>query len=158
MAFDQTLSWKAQEYFHQEKSNDWYWGLGIVAITSAILAIILGNTLFALIIVLFAFIAGMQAHRTPKVLDFELTRRGIVINHVLYPYNNLESFWITDGHVHKPEDQRVLIKSKKALMPFIHLPVEGVDIRDVRDYLLAYLPEEETEESLLEKVLEYFGF
>ncbi|MEN9647483.1 MAG: hypothetical protein RLY57_287 [Candidatus Parcubacteria bacterium] len=157
MALQKTISWQAHEYFHQEKSNDWYWGLGIVATTAAILAIILGNTLFALVIILFAFASGMQAHREPRLLNFELTNRGIVINHVLYPYSTLESFSIGEQHLNKP-DPKVLIKSKKVMMSYIHLPVEEIDIEDVRDYLLMYLREEELEESFLEKLLEYFGF
>lgn len=157
MALQKTISWQAHEYFHQEKSTDWYWGLGIVAVTAAVLAIILGNTLFALIIILFAFIAGMQAHREPKLMNFELTNRGIVINHLLYPYSTLESFSIGEQHLNKP-DPKVLIKSKRLMFSFIHLPVEEVDIEDVRDYLLVYLKEDELEESILEKILEYFGF
>lgn len=157
MALGKTISWQAHEYFHQEKSNDWYWGLGIIAITAAVLAIVFGNTLFALVIVLFAFIAGMQAHREPKLINFELSNRGVIINHVLYPYSTLESFWIAEQHLNKP-DPKVLIKSKRPMMSFIHLPVENVDIEEVRDFLLIYLKEEELEEPLLEKVLEYFGF
>jgi hypothetical protein len=157
MALGKTISWQAHEYFHQEKSNDWYWGLGIIAITAAVLAIVFGNTLFGLVIVLFAFIAGMQAHREPKLINFELTNRGIVINHVLYPYSTLDSFWIAEQHLNKP-DPKVLVKSKRPMMSFLHLPVENVNIEDVRDFLLIYLKEEELEEPLLEKVLEYFGF
>jgi hypothetical protein len=157
MALQKTITWQAHEYFHQEKTTDWYWGLGVVSVTAAILAIIFGNTLFALVIILFAFVAGMQAHREPKVLTFELTPRGIIIDHYLYPYSTLESFWIAEQHINKP-DPKILIKSKKAFMSFIHLPVEEVDIEDVRDYLLLYLKEEELEESFLEKLLEYFGF
>jgi hypothetical protein len=157
MALGKTISWQAHEYFHQEKSNDWYWGLGIIAVTAAVLAIVFGNTLFALVIVLFAFIAGMQAHREPKLINFELTNRGVIINHILYPYSTLESFWIAEQHLNKP-DPKVLIKSKRPMMSFIHLPVENVDIEEVRDFLLIYLKEEELEEPLLEKVLEYFGF
>ena len=157
MADHRTITWKAHEYFHQEKSNDWYWGLGIVAITGAVLAIIFGNTLFALVIILFAFVAGMHAHREPRLIDFELTTRGIVIDHTLYPYSTLESFWTVDQHLQK-QDPKILIKSKKLLMPFLHLPVEEVDEEDVRNYLLQYLKEEELHESLFEKILEYFGF
>jgi hypothetical protein len=157
MALQKTISWQAHEYFHQEKSNDWYWGLGIVAITAAVLAIVLGNTLFALIITLFAFTSAMQAHREPKLMNFELTNRGIVINHLLYPYSTLESFSVGEQHLNKP-DPKVLIKSKRPMFSFIHLPVEEVDIEDVRDYLLMYLKEAELEESVLEKILEYFGF
>lgn len=157
MALQRTISWQAHEYFHQEKSSDWFWGLGIIAITAAVLAIILGNTLFALVILLFAFAASLQAHRQPKLVTFELTSRGIVIDHMLYPYSTLEAFWIVDQHIKKPEP-KILIKSKRFLFSYIHMPVEGVDIDDVRDYLLMYLKEEELEESFLEKLLEYFGF
>jgi hypothetical protein len=151
------LSWKAHEYFHQDKSVDWYWGLGIVATTCAILAIVFGNTLFALIIVLFAFVAGMRAHREPRLLDFELTTRGVVIDHILYPYTTLESFSVGEQHL-KKRDPQVIVKSKKLFMPHIHVPVEEIDIEIVRAFLLQYLEETEHDESLLEKTLEHFGF
>ncbi len=157
MALQKTITWQAHEYFHQEKSSDWYWGLGIVAITAAVLAIILGNTLFALVILLFAFAASMQAHRKPKLVTFEVTPRGVVINHLLYPYSTLESFWIGEQHLKKP-DPKILIKSKRWLLSYLHLPVEGVDVEEIRDYLLLYIKEEELEESVFEKLLEYFGF
>jgi hypothetical protein len=152
-----TISWQAHEYFHQEKTADWYWALGIIAITAATLAIIFSNILFALVIVLFAFAAGMQAHRPARLIDFELTPRGIVIDKTLYPYNTLDSFWITEEHVQKVAP-KLLIKSKKLLMPFLHVPIEEVQVDDVRSYLLQYIHEEEHEESILEKILERFGF
>jgi hypothetical protein len=157
MAIGRTISWQAHEYFHQEKSSDWYWGLGVISVTAAVLAILFGNTLFALVIILFAFAAGMQAHRPPRVVHFELTPRGLIIDHYLYPYSNLDAFSISEQHVHKP-DPKVLIRTKKMFMSYIHLPVEEVDIEEVRDYLLMYLNEEELEESFFEKLLEYFGF
>jgi hypothetical protein len=157
MADHRNIKWQAHEYFHQEKSGDWYWGLGIVAITFAVLAIIFTNTLFALVIVLFAFAAAMQAHREPRLIDFELTPRGVVIDHILYPYTTLESFSMADQHLHKP-DPKALIKSKKLFMPFLHMPIEQVDDEDVRNYLLQHIHEEELHESFLEKILEYFGF
>lgn len=153
----QSISWSALEYFHQDKSSDWFWGLGIVATTAAVLAIVLGNTLFALVIVLFAFTASMQAHRKPREIDFQVTPRGVVVDHVLYPYSNLESFWITDLHV-KSADPKILLRSKKLFMHFIHLPISDDDVDDVHNYLLQHLKEEELHESVFEKVLEYFGF
>ncbi len=157
MNLNSSIKWRAHEYFHQEKSNDWYWGLGIIAISSATISIILNNTLFAIVILLFAFVASMHAHRNPREIDFELTPRGIVIDHILYPYKTLESFSINEQHLMKPDPQ-ILIKSKKKLMPFLHVPIEGVDHEDVRNYLLQYIKEDELRESILEKVLEYFGF
>lgn len=151
-----TIFWQAHEYFHQDKTTDWYWGLGIISITCATLAIIFGNILFALVIVLAAFAAGLQAHRTPRLVDFELTPRGVVIDRVLYPYVTLDSFWITDNHVYQATP-KILLKSKKFFMPFLHVPVEDVDIDDVRNYLLQHIPEVEHHESILEQILERLG-
>ncbi len=150
------IKWQAHEYFHQDKSADWYWGLGIIAITCCILAIVFGNILFALVIVLGAFAAGMQAQRLPRLVDFELNPRGLIIDRTLYPYITLDSFWVTDNHVYQATP-KLLVKSKKFFMPFLHVPVEDVDIDDVRHYLLQHIPEEEHQESFLEQALERLG-
>ena len=46
------INWKTIEHNHQEKSSDWYWILGIIAIATAVLSIYFGNILFAIVILL----------------------------------------------------------------------------------------------------------
>jgi hypothetical protein len=99
----------------------------------------------------------MRAHREPRIINFELTPRGVVADHILYPYTTLDSFSIGEQHL-KKRDPQIVVRSNKRFMPHIHIPVEEIDIEVVRTFLLQYLEETEYDESLLEKFLEHFGF
>ncbi len=149
------LEWDAPEYLHEEKSSDWYWSLGIIAASVAFLCILFNNLLFAVFIILAAFAAGMHAARPPRLIDVRVAPRGILSHNVLYTFDSLESFWIEE----RENDPRLLIKSKKLLMPLIVVPISPhVDLDEIRDYLLTFLPEVEHHESLGHRLLEYFGF
>lgn len=151
------IQWTALSHIKVEKSTDWFWIIGIVGIGGAVLAIYFNNILFALLIMIGIFTLFMQAHSEPKNQEFEINRKGVVIGEVLYPYSTLESFWVID------EDgwdrDRILVKSKKTLMPIITMPLgEDNDPDEIRDYLLEYLDEEHMEESLIEKMGILLGF
>ncbi|MDP6387920.1 MAG: hypothetical protein QGG63_01435 [Candidatus Pacebacteria bacterium] len=150
------LQWSAFEHEHIHKNSDWFWALGIVAIAGAVMAIIFNNILFAIVILLGAFVLGIHASKRPNRVDFKIIQRGIVIGNVLHPYSSLESFWVED--VDENTAPKLLIKSKKLLAPHIIIPIEDVSPNDVRNYLLEYLVEEEDSESLVQKIMEFFGF
>lgn len=150
------LEWTALEHEHIHKSSDWFWALGILAIAAATTSIIFNNVLFAIVILIGAFTVGMNALKPPAQVRFKITSRGIMINNTLYPYSSLESFWVADENKH--EQPKLLVKSKKLLVPHIVIPIEGASPDDVRDYVLDYLDEEEDSESLAQKIMEFFGF
>ena len=150
------LEWSALEHEHIHKSSDWFWALGIIAIAGAITSIIFSNILFAIVILIGAFVVGMHASKKPNMVHFRITNRGIIIDKVMHPYSSLESFWVEDEH----EDMipKLLVKSNKLLSPHIIIPIEHISPDDVRNYLLEYLDEEEDSESLAQKIMEFFGF
>ncbi len=150
----QPLSWTALEYEHRERSGDWFWILGIVALGGAILALIFGNALFAVFIVIGAVTLGLYALRHPRSVAFEINAQGVVVDTVLYPYKTLESFGIHE-HLHEP---RLIIKSQKVVMPYLTLPLADVQPDAIRTALAGKLPEEDIPESLGEKVMEMLGF
>ncbi len=152
MQLPRKLEWEDFEHAHQEKHPDWFWIVGIVSATIAILSIIAGNMLFAVIIIIASFTGAIHAKHHPRLIKFELNPRGIVIDSILYPYINLDSFWVND------DENKVLIKSKKLLMPYILLHLGDIYPEDARDYLLQHLTEEEHHEPLLQKLLEWLGF
>lgn len=149
----QPLTWNALEYEHRERSGDWFWSLGIVALGGAIVAILLGNILFALFIVLGGATLALHALRHPHVVTFEINDRGIIVDTTLFPYQTLESY---DIHEH-PHASRLIVKSQKLAMPYITIPIEDVTPDEVRVALVGKLPEVEVLPSLSEKVLELFG-
>ena len=98
----------------------------------------------------------MLAAKKPHLIHFEITRRGVAIDDVLYPFATLESFWIDeDEHGH----HSLILKSQRVIMPYIVIPLnETTQLGDIRDALLIRLEEEELEEPTSHKIFEFFGF
>jgi hypothetical protein len=150
------ISWQTHEHHHIEKSTDWFWTVGIIAAGGVFLSIFFRNLLFALIIVLFTATSFMLVKRKPRIMNFEISRKGIRVGPVLYPYSLFESFWVDDGEF----DDKIILRSRKPLSPFMIIPFESehTDPELLRDYLLDYLDEEELEEPLYQVIMEWFGF
>jgi hypothetical protein len=152
-------SWVTHEYEHSDKTADWFWTLGIIALASAIGAIIFGNVLFAIVVLLGAFVMGMYAARQPDDIEIKITTKGIRAGETLFPYRSLEAFWIDDEDPNDDIPPRLLVRSKKMIMPLLvfHLTLETPP-DDVRAALRPYLPETHLQEPLSHKLLENIGF
>jgi hypothetical protein len=152
-----TIEWQALEHHHHhEKTPDWFWIVGTIAIAGAILAVYFGNILFGIIILIAAMTSFIQAHTKPKILTYRITRKGLQVGTAVFPYSTLESFWVIDEEI----NDRIILRSQKLLMPFIVIPYDStkVDPDHIRDYLLEYLNEEEMEEPAMQQIMERFGF
>lgn len=159
MAETKYITWQAYEHEHVERSPDWFWGLGIIAVAGAAVAAIFGNILFAILILLGAFTLALVAAKPPAFREFALTERGLRIDDTLYPFRNLQAFWIVDedGPGGKPAQLRIL--SNHAFAPLLVIPLaEDTLIDDVHAFLERKLPEEPLEESFPQKLMEIFGF
>jgi len=152
-----SISWEAYEHEHREKSKDWYWSLGIIIVTASILAIVFGNYIFGVLLVVIGVSLGIVGSRHPKLVLFELNKMGVRIENKLYPYATLEAFWVQDNNEHGRTSQ-LLIRSRKTMVPLIIIPLDGVETEEVRDFLLYNLLEKEMEESLSQLILESLGF
>lgn len=152
---EESIQWKALEFEYKEKSADWYWTLGIVAVAGTLIAIILGNVLFAVLIIIATFTVALYASKHPKLIDFEISARGIRASHTLHPFSTLESFWIEEG---KDESIKLLLTSKKTFALQIIIPLVKTSTHDAREYLIHRLPEVEQHESFTERIMEFVRF
>jgi hypothetical protein len=150
------IKWQAHEYFHYERTTDWYWAVAIITLSIIALSILFDDYLFSIVILIGVFSLLMYANRKPRLVSYELNRKGLRVDSTLYPYASIESFWVEDHHEH-PEP-RVIFKSAKVIMPYIVVPIEGVHPDDIHTYLLNFLPEEEHHEPLAQKIMEHLGF
>lgn len=149
--------WETHEFIYQEKTNDWYWIVGIIAVSISIVSIIFGNILFALFILLGAFTLCLFAAKKPEIIRYEINNTGIIINKTLYPYHSLHSFFVEDN-THHGLQSKAIFRSKKLIVPLLILPLEDIHPEELRDFLFEHLPEEHHTESLSHKILEYLGF
>ena len=149
------IVWNTLEHTHEEKSGDWFWALGIVAVSSAVAAMLFGNVLFALLILVGAFTIGLLAKKEPASIEIALTPRGVLVGNDFYPYNLLVAFWVDEI---EHEEPTLIIDAHRFLTPHIIVPLGEHDTEHVRTYLEQYLPEREIQEPVMQKALEFFGF
>ena len=154
MSTDALISWNAPEHLHTEKGNDWYWTVGIVTLALAAVAIIFGNIITAVFIVVAATALVIHASKPARTVYHEVNDRGIIVDNILYPFLSLESFWIP----HDELPPKIILKSRKTFMPYIVVYIDEVDPESVREILLKYIAETEHHESILKHLLERFGF
>lgn len=156
MADKENLSWEAHSHEHVERSTDWYWALGVLAVSGATISILLNNPLFAVIIMLGAVSLGILASRPPRAYLIQIDPRGITVDDNLYLFRSLESFWIDTET--RDDVPHLIVSSRGVLAPQLILPLIGVDANQVQEFLLRYLEEKEQYESPLTRVAELFGF
>ncbi len=160
---EHSIVWEAPEFYHSPKSSDWFWAVGIIAVSIVIFSFIYGNILLGIIIILGTFSVFLHANKESVIREIELNEQGVRIGKRFYPYKTLESFWL---EVHQVEHDeygnlifaKLLIKSRKTFMPLIVITVEYPDLDEIREFLSIFILEEEHHEPLAQKVIEYFGF
>jgi len=150
-----TVSWEAYEHAHGEKSADWFWVLGIVTLAVTVASIILGNTLFGIVVLLAGFVMSLSAIRPIRIVTYEINTRSIRIDGLNYPYSTLQSFYIDEKN---PTNPQLLVLSDKMFMPLLILPLPIEYVDDVEELVAARLPAEFLEEPLISRLLESVGF
>lgn len=154
---EQKLTWETLDHIKEEKSSDWFWIIGIIAIAGAVLAIFFNNILLGLLILLSAFASFMFVNTPGKLEIYELNKKGVRIGDIVYPYNSLKSFYVIDEDGY--DRDRILIKSEKLLMPILIIPLGNeVTVEETRDFLLNYMEEEEMSEPPTYHIMSWLGF
>lgn len=151
------IRWSGFEFEHREKTADWFWAVGIIAVSLAAIAIIYDNALFGVFILIAGTMLLMTARKEPRLLDYELTEKGLMIGDTLLDHLQFKAFWVQQSKYAPP---KLLLRTNKWTVPVLIIPIETdyIDADRVRDFLLDYIPEEKIDESLSMKFMEMLGF
>ena len=155
------LEWSGLEYEEKERGADWFLALGIIIFSSVTASIIYHNYFFATLLLLSGILLGFFATKKPDTISYELNERGLKAGTHLYPYENIQSFYIQIGASPKGEILKptLFIKSERAFMPILSIPIEDNIAEDIHYVLSSQnVPEEEMREHLSFKVMEMLGF
>lgn len=145
--------WTALEYPKRERRKDWFWAVGIIAISGAISAILSHNTLFGILILLATATLLFYSKREPNELYCKITPTKIAVGSTAYPFEKIKNFWI-DEH----GKTTLLLSVDKLMMSTVAIPVVGIETAVIREILLEHLSESQLHQSLFESLLEYLGF
>ena len=156
MATRSLITWNGPEYIYIPKTSDWYWAVGIVTLALAAVALIFGEIITGILVIVAATALVLRASRPAHHITCLINDRGIVVNDALYPFVSIESFWIPhDSHIPK-----LILKSRKMFMPLIILYVDpaSIDLDEIREVLVQYIAETEHHEHFLKHMLDGLGF
>lgn len=157
MIDDDRIRWDSYEFKYREKTRDWFWLVGIITVSSALIFMIFDNVLFGIFILIAGFILMYSSQRKPYIIEFELTNKGVIIGGQMLPFRNIYSFFIFNDKVSPP---KLLLKTNRKIAPIVVVPIETdyVDAETIHDFLIHFLPEEEMHESLSHRLFESLGF
>lgn len=154
MADSPPIRWRAYEHEHVERGRDWYFALWTFAGAVALIAILLGNFFFGLLILAAASALAALASSAPPLVEFELSDRGIKIGDAMHRYEEIISFWVED---HDADPPILLVDTTKWLSPNLIIPLGDADPKLVRAYLSERAEEKPMKEPVWHKILEFFG-
>jgi hypothetical protein len=148
------LRWNAYEHEHVERGSEWFWALGVAAVCAAVTAVLLSDILFGVLIIVAACTIALFARHAPEVSTFEISVKGVRVDHTLHRYDEIISFWVEDEHDGHP---LLLIDTVKFMSPNLIIPIHDIDPGLVRAYLKEHANEVHMKEPLAHKVLEFIG-
>lgn len=137
------LRWKFPEFPRYKRGFVWYLVTVIVGAGLLLYALISGNFLFALIILMFALVIYMATVSEPSDVEISITEDGVGIGQAFYPYREIKNFWF----IYEPPTVRNLyIEFKSSMRPRLTVDLEEQNPNEVRRALSRYVPEDLTEE------------
>ncbi len=149
------INFEAPEFIFIQKTKDWYWILWIIFVAIAAASFLVGNPIFAVLILFAAFVFSLLASKKPETILISFNDTHVQAGRKKYKVSEIESYKFI------PEEARVLLKHSKPFLPLLVIPIglsapEG----ELRNYL-ALTPweeDDELQEPLLELLMERFGF
>ena len=151
---EEKLTWSALEYEEKERSNDWFWALGVIVVAGSITSIIFANYFFAILIIIGGVLLGFFAIKKPEIVPYELNEKGFKIKTRLFSYDTIKSFW-----VQKEPKYTLFIKSSRQFLPILSIPITEELSQKIKEILISKkIAEEEMHEHPSDKIMESLGF
>lgn len=133
------FEWRALEHIHHERTPQWFAlfasGITLIAVGFALF----GNFIAALTIAMIGGYMFVVAQHKPSLVRYRLMTEGVALNNKLYHYKHLEAFNI----VYEPGNVKtVILRSRRRLVPLIHMEIGDADPVAIRDILIEFVHED----------------
>jgi hypothetical protein len=143
------LEWTAPEFIEYSRSTVWYILFGIGLSVVFIYSIFKHDWIMAVLTVLFGVALFLYTRKKAKDVTYRITSLGVYCNEHLYPFDNLQTFWLNLN-----DEQRILnLIFREKLLPAIQILFYGIEPETIKKTLTKYIPElENHEESMADKL------
>lgn len=152
---DDGIAWTASEYVANHKTTGWFVVLGVAATAFAgAIYLLTSDIISSGVILLVAVIFGVLAARQPRVLEYAVDQNGIHIGNKSYPYGEFKSFSI----MQEEGIRSIWLMPLRRFMPGISVYYSPDDEAKIIDALADYLPVENREHDLMDRLMHHIRF
>ena len=136
------MGWEFAAYPKYQRGRLWYAGAVAVGVGLLLYAVISGNFLFALFVLMFALVMYLTSTSHPPQVRVIFKEDSMAVGGHTYRYKDLKRFWI----VYEPPVKTLYVMTGDLLRPRLHVALEDQDPNVVRA-LLAPLVREELDDA-----------
>jgi hypothetical protein len=147
------FEWSAEGYLFEEKSSDWYWALGIIAVAAAIASVLFGNVILALLILVASGTLALSTLKRPRMHLFRVTDEGVMIDENLYEYDSIHSFSVLE-YIDPNRPPALSLRTHKILAPHLLIPIVGPDPLELYEFFTEHVDEGKHDESLTDRIID----
>jgi hypothetical protein len=147
------IEWRGKEYDHKKRGPDFLWTIGLITLVGAIIAIYMGNYVFAIFILVSGACLIMFTIREPGDINFSIKTDGISIGKENHSWKSIKTFDIKSGDPYG----KLMIHTSRHFLPIYTIPLPYELINEARESLLKFIPQSEIEESRSMQFAEKLG-
>jgi len=142
------FAWKSADFVQYDRGSRWY--LAIVLIAAVVAALLAWQQLWTgvTLVVVAALVVLISSRLKPREVRCAVFAEGVVVDDKAYEYSQFKSFWISISELPKLVLQRV-----GRVAGVVEMPLQNVDIDQVRLYISKHLPQEDDKgENLIDSI------
>lgn len=147
------FSWQAPEFETFEREKRWYLWVALILLAIIGYATYTNSPIMAITFILIGVVGYVYLNKEPRILDFQITAKGIMAGKDLYDFESIDSFWIFENSTRL---DILSLHIKNRLTPFVHIPFYEENSPQIRSLLLEYIPEEKQELTLADSLEKFF--
>jgi len=152
------IEWQAPEFEYREKGVSWYWIGLIIAICLLAFSVWQKNFLFAVFTVIAYLVIVYSAGQKPTVWKFALDEKGVEIDPQkgksiasrFYKYEEIAGFDIWE--------KELVLKTNKKISPYLKMNFPAEKEKEIKEFLIKHIPEEEYDVSISDSFSKLIGF
>lgn len=129
------LKWQVPEYPKYTREKTWYVWAAIIGVALLIYAVITGNFLFALIVIIGVVISVASSWQPPQMVDLRLYEEGVKLGDTYYPWEKFQSYWV----VKNENGDNLGLDLKNWLKTDIYVPIKNYSLEEAEKFLSQYL-------------------
>jgi hypothetical protein len=146
-------AWQALEFSRtNNRSSGWYIAVGVAWLALVAYGVYIQDWLRTAVAVLLGVVVWLVVKMKPREFKHEITGAGFKVAGKLYPFSRFRAF----GILKTPEGYRLIVVPAQRLGQGLSLQLGGADVEIVRTTVVRFLPEEEQQEDLVDRMNRLF--